>query len=131
MPQAAPAPWGYEDRKSHISVYHVRLDERFPRGDTICKLAYPRRGAKRGQAVQYIPTPDIEANARLIAQAPALLVQAKKLIKALVADRDCHYEGCSNDQGEVPSQDDRAILQSYDDDINELRAVIDAAEGVK
>ena len=70
------------------------------------------------------------ANARLIAQAPALLAHAEKSLCWLIGERDCYYEGCSvRDSGEVVDENDREILASLDRDIDELRALISAAKG--
>ena len=65
----------------------------------------------------------------LIAQAPALLAHAEKSLRWLIGERDCHYEGCSTPDGDVPEQDDREILASYDRDIDELRKLIALAKG--
>lgn len=69
------------------------------------------------------------ANARLIAQAPALLAHAEKSLMWLIAERDCHYECCSDPQGMVYDIEDQMTLEHYDRDIDELRALIAAAKG--
>lgn len=70
-----------------------------------------------------------EANAKLIAQAPALLSAVEKSLRWLISERDCLYEGASTWDGEVPDEDDRQILESYDRDIESLRALIASAKG--
>lgn len=69
-------------------------------------------------------------NASLIAHAPALLAHAEKSLNWLVGERDCFYEGCANPgSGYVHGADDRAVLDSLDRDIDELRALIKACKG--
>ena len=69
------------------------------------------------------------ADACLIAQAPALLAHAEKSLMWLIAERDCHYECCSDPQGMVYDIEDQMTLEHYDRDIDELRALIAAAKG--
>lgn len=68
-------------------------------------------------------------NASLIVQAPALLAHAEKSLMWLIAERDCHYECCSDPQGMVYDIEDQMTLEHYDRDIDELRALIAAANG--
>ena len=48
-----------------------------------------------------------------------LVAFVEKMHKHLLSERDCYYEGCSNDEGEVPDADDRDVLAVMDADIEE------------
>lgn len=81
-------------------------------------------------ASTWADNPNALADAALIAQAPALLAHAEKSLNWLIGERDCHYEGCANPgSGYVHDADDRAVLDSLDRDIDELRALIQACKG--
>jgi hypothetical protein len=70
-----------------------------------------------------------KGNAALIAQAPALLQAAEKSLRWLRGERDCVYDGASDNEGNVPHQEDRDTLDAIDRDIDELKAVIAACKG--
>lgn len=65
----------------------------------------------------------------LQAHAEQLLAAAEKNLRWLIGERDCFYEGASTPAGDVPDDDDRQVLASYDHDIAELQALIAAAKG--
>lgn len=70
---------------------------------------------------------EVEAKARLIAHAPALLEHAQKSLQWMLGERECYLEGCSHADGEIPEAHDRDTLASLDRDIDELTALITAA----
>jgi len=65
----------------------------------------------------------------LIAAAPELLDLAEKFLRETIALRDSLYEGCSDDQGEVPLEEDREALAYYDALIDRIRATLATAKG--
>ena len=65
----------------------------------------------------------------LQAHAEQLLAAAEKNLRWLIGERDCIYEGASTPDGDVPDENDREMLASYDRDIDALRALIAAAKG--
>lgn len=133
-PTHTPGPWSVEDRRNHFSIYQV--PEGRPahfRGETVAVIHFRRHGAKRGMPVRYTCTDEMEANARLIAQAPALLAFAERTLPQLIAERDCYYEGCTNHLGEydegIEGDEDRETVQQFDREIDALRDLIAAAKG--
>lgn len=60
-----------------------------------------------------------------------LLAQCEKMLRFLIAERDCFYEGCSIDgkDGRVLLDEDEEVLNSMDLDIDELQSVIAKAKG--
>jgi hypothetical protein len=69
------------------------------------------------------------ADAALIAQAPALLAAAEKSLGWLIGERDCLYDGASDNEGNVKHPEDQEALDAIDHDIDELRALIAACKG--
>jgi len=72
---------------------------------------------------------EVAANYRLMAQSPLLFDFVKKMHRHLLAERDCFYEGCSDSDGNIPREDDRASLAAIEADIAEAQALIQAVEG--
>jgi hypothetical protein len=68
-------------------------------------------------------------DAYLVAAAPELLATAEKYLRELIADRDCHYDCCTNDVGEYTDEEDRMLTEQYDSDIDALRALLQRAHG--
>ena len=65
----------------------------------------------------------------LQAHAEQLLAQAEKSLQWMIGELHCYYEGASTPDGDVPDENDRQVLASYDRDIDELQALIAAAKG--
>lgn len=115
-----PGPW---EARCNSSNYWEIWDSRHQIADTCASLWYDGADEEANYSLS-------EANARLIAHAPALLAHAEKSLNWLVGERDCFYEGCANPgSGYVHGADDRAVLDSLDRDIDELRALIKACKG--
>lgn len=60
----------------------------------------------------------------------ALLLAIERVRVMLIAERDCFYDGCTNQGGEYSDDEDRMAVDQYDRDIDELDALIKAARGV-
>lgn len=61
----------------------------------------------------------------LIKERGEILEIAEMLYKECLAERDCFYENCSTQDGEVPDQEDRESLAEIDAKLDKARAVID------
>ena len=73
--------------------------------------------------------PTVEANARLIAAAPALLKALEASNKALIAERDCLYDSITISAGEIVDPIDGEALAEADELIDANRAAIAKATG--
>lgn len=113
-----PGPWVCFDKPKY-NEWHVAVPIN---GQGLMKLALFEHGCQ---------TNNPEADCRLIAAAPELLSFVEKMERMLICERDCYYEGCSAPDGDVPDQHDKDILKSMDADIDEARALIAKAKGIK
>ena len=73
-------------------------------------------------------------DAYLVAAAPDLLAACQRYLRDLMADRDCHYDGATNEHGEYSDDEysddeDRMAVEQYDREIDALRALLQRAQG--
>ena len=75
---------------------------------------------------------EVSANTRLIASAwtlPALKEALEAAIKELIAERDCFYEGSTNQHGEFDDPADEASLADLDRLIDQAMGALALTEG--
>jgi len=70
-----------------------------------------------------------EAHCHLIAAAPELLEVIEMLLKEVITERDCFYDGCSDSEGIIADEDDKRSLVDIDVKIDKAQAVINKVKG--